>query len=410
MIDLLNFFYRLFQNMVDDPISRVFVITIAIAWILGLMWLNSNEPKRQAYVELTPQLLTSIGIIGTFSGIVLGLLDFNVYVQESIDNLLSGLKIAFGTSILGLGSSVLFRLLRPVLSKNNVKEDLGAAEIVAELQNINKALTGDQENSLASELQKLRAQTADTAIATKDGFTDLGRKFDEFSETMSEAFSKAIIEELNNLIRDFNEKLTEQFGENFKQLNSAVEKLVQWQDNYREQMNKLEQSLSLAISGIEASNQSMAKIEKATEVIPSHLEKLPDIYERFKAEFDGLEQAMGAFAKTRERAVDAFPEIERNVLALTESFRKSTDEQGRLQQEMLNGLQSSFNETVSNANNAMSDAIGQLDQAIQDEIERVINLMSTNLSGITQQFVSDYEPLLEAHKRLIEATGKHTDS
>ena len=136
-------------------------------------------------------------------------------------------------------------------------------------------MIGDQENSLASELQKLRAQSADTALAAKEGFAELGRKFDDFSETMSEAFSKAIIEELNSVIRDFNEKLTEQFGDNFKQLNSAVEKLVQWQENYRQQMDQLEASLNLALSGIDASNESISKIEKATEAIPGYLEKLP---------------------------------------------------------------------------------------------------------------------------------------
>ena len=410
MVELLNFFYRLALDMRDDPISSTFVIIIMIAFGLGLAWLNSSAPKRQAYVELTPQLLTSIGIIGTFCGIVIGLLDFDIYVADSIDKLLDGLKIAFGTSILGLGSSITFRLVRPLLSEKNTQEEIGAAEVVNELKSISQALIGDQENSLASELQKLRAQGADNALATKEGFAYLGRKFDEFSETMSEAFSKAIIEELNSVIRDFNEKLTEQFGDNFKQLNAAVEKLVQWQENYRQQMDKLEASLNLAVSGIDASNESIGKIEKATEAIPGYLEKLPDIYDRFKTEFDGLEQAMSAFAETKEKASDAFPQIERNVLNLTDNFRKASDEQGRLQQEMLDGLQRSFNETVANANNAMSDAIGQLDKSIQEEIERVVNIMSTNLSGITQQFVSDYQPLLEAHKNLIEATGRPTDN
>ena len=76
----------------------------------------------------------------------------------------------------------------------------------------------------------------------------------------------------------------------------------------------------------------------------------------------------------------------------------------------MEGLQRSFNETVANANNAMADAIGQLDKSIQEEIERVVNIMSTNLSGITQQFVSDYQPLLEAHKNLIDATARPMDN
>ena len=39
---------------------------------------------------------------------------------------------------------------------------------------------------------------------------------------MSKAFSEAIIEELKSVIREFNEKISEQFGDNFKQLNLAV--------------------------------------------------------------------------------------------------------------------------------------------------------------------------------------------
>ena len=388
--------------MVDDPISRVFMLAIFATFIFGFLWMNSKSEKKKALVAMVPQTLTTLGILGTFTGIVIGLLDFDVRIPNSVTDLLTGLKIAFGTSIMGLGSSIIFRLATPFVSKNPLEDEIGAADIVSELKNITLALTGDGENSLSSELQKLRAQAADAAINSREGFEYLGRKFDEFSETMSEAFSKAIIEELNKVIRDFNENLTEQFGDNFKQLNAAVEKLVQWQENYRVQMDELELTLQKALAAIETSNISISQIERATEVIPRHLENLPEIYDRFKTEFDGLEQAMSAFAQTKDKASEAFPEIERNVLALTENFRKSTDEQGRLQKEMLDGLQRSFNETVSNANNAMSDAISQLDKSIEEEIERVINLMATNLSGITQQFVNDYQPLLEAHKRLIE--------
>ena len=44
--------------------------------------------------------------------------------------------------------------------------------------------------------------------------------------------SKALIEALRDVIRDFNAKLTEQFGDNFKQLNEAVGKLLVWQNQY----------------------------------------------------------------------------------------------------------------------------------------------------------------------------------
>ena len=67
-------------------------------------------------------------------------------------------------------SNIIFRLIRPLLSKKIVQDEVGAAEVVAELQKIGQAITGTK-NGNASELQKLRAQNADTALATKEGLT-----------------------------------------------------------------------------------------------------------------------------------------------------------------------------------------------------------------------------------------------
>jgi len=87
---------------------------------------------------------------------------------------------------------------------------------------------------------------------------------------------------------------------------------------------------------------------------------------------------------------------------ITELLESSTNEQKNAQREMLEGLQSSFNETISNATGRMNDAIVQLDEAMQSEIESVVRSMAENLSGITEKFVSDYTPLLETTRRVVE--------
>ena len=67
---------------------------------------------------------------------------------------------------------------------------------------------------------------------------------------------------------------------------------------------------------------------------------------------------------------------------------------------------SSFNKTMANATNQMNDAITQLDKAMQDEIDSVLRTMAQNLSGITQKFVTDYTPLLERTKQIVELGEK----
>jgi translation initiation factor 2 alpha subunit (eIF-2alpha) len=45
--------------------------------------------------------------------------------------------------------------------------------------------------------------------------------------------TEEIIKALQDVIKDFNNNLTEQFGDNFKQLNEAVLKMIEWQSTYK---------------------------------------------------------------------------------------------------------------------------------------------------------------------------------
>ena len=100
-------------------------------------------------------------------------------------------------------------------------------------------------------MQRIRGAVADLDNTNKEGFKEQIKQFKAFSEHISKAFSEAIIEELKAVIREFNQKISEQFGENFKQLNKAVGKLVEWQNNYKEQMLELKKSLDNSLLSVE---------------------------------------------------------------------------------------------------------------------------------------------------------------
>lgn len=56
-----------------------------------------------------------------------------------------------------------------------------------------------------------------------------------------------VIYTLEEVVKDFNKNLTEQFGDNFKQLNEAVKNMIIWQDNYKSYIKESEQSISYII-------------------------------------------------------------------------------------------------------------------------------------------------------------------
>ena len=73
------------------------------------------KPGHSQLSELLPSLLTSLGILGTFMGMMEGLsdLDFSnaAGTIESIPSLLSGMRFAFATSVAGIACSLTFNIL-----------------------------------------------------------------------------------------------------------------------------------------------------------------------------------------------------------------------------------------------------------------------------------------------------------
>ena len=71
-----------------------------------------NNYTHRRLVEMVPDILTSLGILGTFVGLILGLRGFNPTSYEamsgSVETLIKGIKVAFVTSIYGLSLSLAF--------------------------------------------------------------------------------------------------------------------------------------------------------------------------------------------------------------------------------------------------------------------------------------------------------------
>lgn len=430
---MLDQILRMLFALWADDFSRLFSILIFGYFVFALRFINTTNTKRRALVLIAPGAMTSLGILGTFTGVFLGLLDFDIRtIDRSLPMLLEGLKVAFGTSILGLFAAVLFRVISPLIASENVGgEDASATDIVEKLaqievsinagfETLRNALTDDNDSSIAGQLQRLRTRVG-------DGFDDQIKEFRTFAEHMSKAFSEAIIDELKVVIREFNEKISEQFGENFKQLNEAVGRLVDWLDEYKQQMSALKIAIDHAVEGIKESQKALSDIEASASKIPNHLTKMEQANSVLSSQLEKIAESLGGFAEMRDKATDAFPEIQKNIENITGNLsstvehqtgvvkeiatkyenlislqKESIDDQRIVQREMLEGLQTSFNETIQSTNSKMNDAIVQLDEAMQNEIESVIRTMAENLSGIAEQFVKDYTPLVEATRRVVE--------
>ena len=259
----------------ENEVSLTFATFIFALFSIALFrHFTSRSDRPSLIASASPALLTTIGVLGTFVGIFIGLVNFDVgNIDKSVPLFLEGMKVAFVTSILGMGSAVFLRVTYAAVPRQALAESVGPEEIYSvltdirdgqnsALSEIRSAISGEDDTSMVTQLQKLRTSVADgdTELrnTTREGFENLTSEFRQFAETMAEDNSKALIEALEQVIRDLNTQLNEQFGENYKQLNESVGALLSWQDQYKDHVEKLTDQFQRSLDGIESETRSVS--------------------------------------------------------------------------------------------------------------------------------------------------------
>lgn len=129
---------ELIQNngMAVSVIMTLFIIACAI---IGYVYIenkrrNDNLLNHRGLIEMIPSLISTLGVLGTFAGITMGLYYFDTSnLTASIPLLLNGLKTAFFTSLAGMvGSLVLSGKVNNIFDEKTggVSDSAEAAGIV----------------------------------------------------------------------------------------------------------------------------------------------------------------------------------------------------------------------------------------------------------------------------------------
>lgn len=160
-------------------ITWILFTLIVIAFIICLFYVKRQKTAgvliaKRRWIEQLPSLLSTLGVLGTFAGITIGLLNFDTTnLDKSIPLLLSGLKTAFFTSLAGMiGSIILSKQVNSALDENDggmSDIDMAAGQICKSVEEMNittkKAIEElRSQNKLQMESQTAFYQTVGEAI------------------------------------------------------------------------------------------------------------------------------------------------------------------------------------------------------------------------------------------------------
>jgi len=168
------------------------------------------------------------GILLTFYGIWIGLIGFDVSnIESSIPSLLSGLKVAFGSSIVGLGTSMLINLAF-LSSKDESEESL--EKVSKSLEELNKALNEFAHKSATMQTESLVAAMKrlvdDLEMGINTETKEVMSKFRGSVEFMSE-WQQKHVEEIKSVseVLGRNAEVTKTTSEQLDKTNQTLDRL-----------------------------------------------------------------------------------------------------------------------------------------------------------------------------------------
>lgn len=400
-------------------LNCLFVVLIGAAFWMA--WTGVKQGKRNNYVEYAPSLMTSLGLFGTFLGIFIGLLGFDTQqIDGSIGQLLNGLKTAFFTSIFGMLMAIVFKVLQTrVLDQRKATEDpvdpdeVGPKEIHAVLKKQYQALDlivlaigGNNERSLVGQVQMMRTDITDfraSATRQQEAFEEkLWGQLNSFAEMLSKSATQQVIEALKQVIVEFNEKLTEQFGENFKRLDESVKKLVDWQQGYMVQLDGMIKQYQLGVQAIDSTKVAVQEIRVETSKIPVNMEALGEVMHVNQHQIAELSRHLDVFVAMRDQAVIAVPHIQQKLEEVGQQLRDGAQQVNTV---LIQGSEQ-FQHSVLQTNQSMVKSANEMagqSEHISKELSDALELLGLNTerirTGVTATISTAMESLEEHSKR-----------
>lgn len=394
--------------------ALVIWFVFSVYYILRL-WYRKTTKSFNAYLYSSiPSIFTTIGILGTFGGIYVGLKSFDVNeIESSIPMLLEGMKLAFLTSIIGIILSLIFRvfcqlILRTVELGEPPKQtsELSALNEILEVlkstkteansnyNKLNNALIGETETSLSTQIVKLRNQTVDTL------------KEQENQSVLLDKIQVSLIgnEEVSLLTQL--EKLRGQFADNYKEQKEQKEFLNTIKDTLG---GENENSILHQIKSIKTEQQANTKS------LVSKFDEFGEILKKNNTE--ALVDVMKSVTKTfNDQMTELIQKlVQENFKELNNSVQNLNDWQ-KGNKEMISSLTNQF-KSVSNdfeiAATSLKEITGNTNRLIDDnsQLSKLIRELQSVLIDDTkfQDIITKLETSINTIKTNTETFDETTN-
>ena len=398
------------MNFSMPPITWICLAIILVAFIVCFVLVqkfkNSDKlVENRRVVEYFPTFISTLGVLGTFFGITMGLMAFDTTdLDKSIPGLLDGLKTAFFTSLAGMIGSM---ILSAFIGRKQDEKEGGISDINQAAGTICQAVK-QMSDLNKSTIEKLASQMEEQEKDRKAFYSTMGSVMESVKKTQA-----SISESLLSINKSQSAVESEMHSVVINQ-RSQNEVLFEATGSMINSIGRLEENSTTQTSHLAATQKSIVEIAEFTHHIPDLVdlvegtvgtqEEINTQVQKLKNILDGevlqIEESMNKTNQLLERKFDEFTEL------LKKSNTEALVEVIDLVEGMV-GTQEEINAQVQKLKNILDGEVLQIEKSMN----KTNQLLERKFDEFTELLKkSNTEALVEVMKKVTEEFQKQMNS
>ncbi len=361
------------------------VVTIIFGILVAYILYFFLKEKQYSKESMLGNIASTIGVLGTFVGISIGLWKFNPNdITSSVPLLLSGMKIAFATSIIGMTASI---LMKYITLKNEDEENIDDImelfnTMIAESRNVNTTLIENQKQ-------------------TENVLNKVSEIWSSHQENLIVELKSEILSLNNNTISKQEELIGEfkKLGECFTLLNSGVNDLLTWQENYKETIEITTKELETVIKTIHNADESIESISKNSSLIKENNENLSEVLKEINKAQNVIIESNKSIIEISNTAKESIPQINEHFTNIDNRTKESTAYLQTLISENINNIKSYLETITEDVLSKTTQSIYENNRQFKYEISEHISQCKMLIYSLKDLIPDINEHLLSTQKR-----------
>lgn len=205
-------------------------------------------------LEMIPDIFTSLGILGTFIGLVWGLKNFEPSSYEtmtnSVSSLVAGIKVAFLTSIYGIAFAIIYSSgMKSVFSDMNEKLQAFLEKfhiyVLPTAENESRNLMVASQKLQVKAMKQMTEQlSAEMAQSFEKAINPTFQKMNESLDVLTESVTSCQQDVMQEILRSFLREMNGSFKLQFKDFNDALAQLKKAQKENTDYTTSLYHTMS----------------------------------------------------------------------------------------------------------------------------------------------------------------------